>query len=528
MVDAPTLWPRRVDGRAWCGSGWAQAIASGGLHAVALGPWAAGVSAVFPALLQTAALIWLIVTLARQRSARSGAMVAWLHGSAWLVGATGWMFVSLNRFGGLPAVLSAAAVGLLCMALALYMALLGWAWLRFRRGSAGLDAFLFGVLWLLAELARALIFTGFPWGGSGYALIDTPLQKLAPWVGVYGMGAIWATVLAFAVLVWLKGAAKGAGRWMGGVFAVLLALALSVWPASQHTRLHGQPLSVALLQSNVAQDEKFDADMLGEMLLWHAKQLREVQAELIVAPETAIPLLQHQLPEGYWQSIREMFADGGERAALIGMPLGSLDAGYSNSVVGLSSGHAEPYRYDKHHLVPFGEFIPLGFRWFVNLMNMPLGDFTRGPLAARSFDLRGQRVGPNICYEDLFGEELATRFLDADAAPTVFANVSNLAWFGDTVAIHQHLQIARMRSLEFQIPTIRSTNTGATVVIDHRGLVTQRLAGQTRGVLLAQVQGMQGVTPYAAWVGRVGLWPVALCCVLMVAGFAWPALRRRP
>ncbi len=436
------------------------------------------------------------------------------------------MFVSLNRFGGLPAVPSAVAVGLLCMALAGYMALLGWIWIRFRKGSAGLDSLLFGTLWLLAELARALIFTGFPWGASGYALIDTPWAKLAPWVGVYGMGAAWATVVAFAVLVWLRGASLGASRWLGLVAALMVIGLLSAWPASPHTRAHGQSLNVALLQSNVAQDEKFDANMLGEMLVWHAQQLRDVQADLVVAPETAIPLLPNQLPEGYWEGIQEMFSAGSGRAALIGMPLGSLDTGYSNSIVGLSADSTEPYRYDKHHLVPFGEFIPLGFRWFVNLMNMPLGDFSRGPLAAPSFALRGQRVAPNICYEDLFGEELATRFRDEDAAPTVFANVSNLAWFGDTVAIHQHLQIARMRSLEFQIPTIRSTNTGATVVIDHLGRVTDRLAGQTRGALLAQVQGMQGVTPYAAWVGQIGLWPVALGAALMVAGFAAPALRR--
>lgn len=518
---------------------WWLAFFSGGLHALALSPWVAGLHGALPALLQTAALAWLVSTLAGQHAPRAGALVAWVHASVWLVGATGWMFVSLHHFGGLPAWLSALAVALLCMALSGYLALAGALWQRFRRGSPWSDALLFGALWLLAELARALIFTGFPWGASGYALIDTPWARLAPWLGVYGMGAIWATLVALATLGASgarafgvrgvrSGVEPGRRRWLMLLPLLGLTIGLAAWSPEQHTRPHGQPLKVALLQSNVAQDEKFDARMLGSMLAWHGQQLLQAQADLVVAPETAIPLLPEQLPQGYWDGIRAMFGPGQGRAALIGVPLGSLEAGYSNSVVGLSPDRAQPYRYDKHHLVPFGEFIPLGFRWFVNMMNMPLGDFSRGPLSAPSFVVKGQRVGPNICYEDLFGEELASRFVRPDAAPTIFANVSNLAWFGDTVAIHQHLQIARMRSLEFQIPTIRSTNTGATVVIDHLGRVAQRMPGQTRGVLLAQVQGQVGVTPYAAWAGRAGLWPLVVVGLLVVLVKVWPALRRRP
>lgn len=497
---------------------WWTSLVSGGLHALALTPWVAHVHSMLPALLQTVALAWLVATLSRQRTVRAGALVAWLHGSVWLVGATGWMFVSLHRFGGLPAWLSALAVGLLCMALSGYLALLGALWSRWRCAAPWRDASLFGALWLLAELARALIFTGFPWGASGYALIDTPWDHLAPWLGVYGMGALWATLVAGAVLGGLCGRVSMVRR-MGALAPVVgVTLGLAVWSPSLHTRPHGQPLSVALLQSNVAQDEKFDARMLGHMLVWHAEQLQRARADLVVAPETAIPLLPEQLPEGYWDGIRVMFGPGSGRAALIGVPLGSLEAGYSNSVVGLTSEVGQPYRYDKHHLVPFGEFIPWGFRWFVDMMNMPLGDFSRGPLAAPSFAVKDQRVGPNICYEDLFGEELASRFVRPETAPTLFANVSNLAWFGDTVAIHQHLQIARMRSLEFQVPTIRSTNTGATVVIDHLGRVVERMPTQTRGVLMAEVQGHAGVTPYAAWAGRAGLWP--LVCLGLAAVLA--------
>jgi apolipoprotein N-acyltransferase len=174
------------------------------------------------------------------------------------------------------------------------------------------------------------------------------------------------------------------------------------------------------------------------------------------------------------------------------------------------------YRYDKHHLVPFGEFIPTGFRWFTQLMNIPLGDFNRGPVGPASFAVHGERIGANICYEDLFGEELAARFEDDATAPTIFANISNIGWFGDTIAIDQHLQISRMRALEFERPMLRATNTGATVVIDHHGRVTHSLPRFTQGVLEGTVQGRTGLTPFAWWAARVGLWPLGLGALIIV------------
>lgn len=503
----------QVSRRAWgAPGGWA--LAAGTVHALALSPWASGVHPMLPAAMQTLALWGLVRLLLSTASAGQGARLAWWYGTAWLVGATGWIYVSLHHFGGLPAWMAAAAVVLLSGALSGYLAALGAAWVRWRSGTWWRDALMFSGLWLLVELARALIFTGFPWGASGYGLIDTPLDRLAPWLGVYGMGAVWAAAVA-----WL---ACGGRRWLAPVPLVGLLLGLAVLPTVRFTQPHGPTLSVALLQSNVPQDEKFSAERQIGMLAWHARQLQEAQADLVMAPETAIPLLPEQLPEGYWEALVAQFGPGSQRAALIGVPLGSFEQGYSNSVVGLQApqaGQAQPYRYDKHHLVPFGEFIPTGFHWFVAMMNMPLGDFSRGPLVAPSFDVRGQRIAPNICYEDLFGEEIAARFVDAARSPTILANVSNLAWFGDTVAIAQHLQIARMRSLEFQVPSIRSTNTGATVAIDAFGRVTARLATQTRGILHASVQGHVGQTPFALWAGRFGLWPlVGLGLLLAMAG----------
>ncbi|HZT56406.1 MAG TPA: apolipoprotein N-acyltransferase, partial [Burkholderiaceae bacterium] len=200
---------------------------------------------------------------------------------------------------------------------------------------------------------------------------------------------------------------------------------------------------------------------------------------------------------------------------------------YTNSVFGVGPQFQGVYRYNKHHLVPFGEFIPFGFRWFTEMMNIPLGDFNRGPISAASFAFRGERVGANICYEDLFGEELAARFRAPAGAPTIFANISNIGWFGDTAAITQHLQISRMRALEFQRPMLRATNTGATAVIDHTGRVTASLPRLTQGVLDGEVQGRTGLTPFAWWASRWGLWPPTLLALLIVASAVF-ARRREP
>ena len=261
-------------------------------------------------------------------------------------------------------------------------------------------------------------------------------------------------------------------------------------------------------------------------LQWYADALRDSRSDLVVAPETAIPVLPQQLPTGYWDALKARYANG-DQVALIGIPMGTYSQGFTNSVLALSATAPEPWRYDKHHLVPFGEFIPPLFKWFTQLMNIPLGDFNRGAVGQASFSFRGQRLAPNICYEDLYGEELAARFVDPATAPTILVNVSNIGWFGDTVAIDQHLQISRMRALEFQRPLVRATNTGATAMLDHHAQVTASLPRLTRGVLEGPVQGRNGITPYAWWVSRFGLWPLwGLAIVVLI----WAArqVRRRP
>ena len=468
--------------------------------------------------LQLACIAVLAGQAARATTPRRAAGVGLSFGTAWVGAGTWWLFISMHRYGGLPGWMAALAVLGLAAFLSLYLALAFAAFARWRCGRPFADAMLFAALWLLAELARGVIFTGFPWVASGYAHVDSPLARLAPWVGVYGIGCVAAGLAAWAAFAWMQGGSPAWRRAAGlaGMATVLAALALT--PAAEFTRPTGM-LSVTLLQGNIPQDEKFESTRQAAALEWHLQALGAARSDLVVAPETAIPFLPQQMPEGVWDGLQARFASG-PTAALVGLPLGDDEVGYTNSAAGFAPGQPL-YRYDKQHLVPFGEFIPAGFRWFTRLMDIPLGDFNRGPLVAPSFAVGRERVAPNICYEDLFGEELAARFEDVAQAPTILANISNIGWFGESSAIDQHLQISRMRTLELQRPMLRATNTGATVVIDHRGEVRNRLAPHTRGVLEARVQGREGLTPFVHWASRFDLWPLWLAATLGVAFAAW-------
>jgi apolipoprotein N-acyltransferase len=509
--------PKAERGWRWA----ALALLPGALMAWAFTPWADALGRWCPPAASALAMGLLVALLAKAERPGQGAWAAWGYSVAWITGGTIWLYVSLHQFGGLPGWLALSAIVALSAALSGYMALAGAAWVRWRRAAWWQSAVLFGALWLLAEVARALIFTGFPWAASGYAWVDSPVAALAPWLGVYGMG--WAVATGLAALVLARSVAVGIA--LAGVL-----LALGWLGGGQFAQPVGRPLSVTLIQGNVPQNEKFEATYQIAAMGWHAEQLLAAKGDLVMAPETVIPMLPADLPPGFWEKLLRHFQQG-PTAALLGVPLGSFEQGYTNSVAGMSSGTVgQPggfYRYNKYHLVPFGEFIPWGFHWFVRLMNMPLGDFSRGPVDAPSFEVAGQWVGPNICYEDLFGEDLAARFVrsGAEPPPTILANVSNLAWFGRDVAIFQHLQIARLRSMEFQRPTLRATNTGATVVIDHRGVVLASQPPNTRGVLKAQVQGMQGLTPFARWAGPWGVGPLVGVALALVVGFGLVARR---
>jgi len=352
--------------------------------------------------------------------------------------------------------------------------------------------------WLLAELARATWLSGFPWIASGYAHTVGPLAAWAPWIGIYGITALAA--LASAGLVLMKERA-----WAWAAPALLLPLAGLLLP-QDFTTSTGR-MAVSLVQPSIPQDQKFDAARFAANLEVLAQLIESAKGQVVITPESVVPVPLVELDPATLTRLSRP-----ERPALLGAFLGSADEGWVNSVVALGS----DYHYGKHHLLPFGEFIPPGFGWFVRAMNIPLDDQARGD-HQRPWAVAGQRLRPLICYEDLFGEDVVQSAVGPDAA-TVFVNVSNLAWFGTLMIQDQHLQFSQMRALEFQRPVVRSTNTGATAVIDHQGRVTARMPTLERGVLEAAVDGRTGTTPYAYWLNALGLWPLWGIALLTLMG----------
>ncbi|WP_394754966.1 apolipoprotein N-acyltransferase [Rhodoferax sp.] len=463
-----------------------------------------------------------------RRNWRLGALWGCLFSTAWLIGSFGWTYVAMHTYAGLPSWLAALAVLALAALLALYYTAICGLFVALAPVNRAFAAIVFASLWLLAELARGIWWTGFGWGAAGYSHVEGPLAGYAPWLGVYGLCAL-AAWLAMSLVQIVAPDASWRQR------AITLAAALGLLALPQLQRLDGADsagssgrLAVTLLQGNIPQNEKFEPGSGVPLALqWYAEQLTHSRTALVISPETALPVLPQQLPPAYWRALQLRFASG-QQAALIGTPLGNAQDGYTNSVVGLKPGQSQPWRYDKHHLVPFGEFIPPMFKWFTAMMNIPLGDFNRGAPRQAPFEWQGQRLSPNICVEDLYSEELGLLFSEPAQAPTILVNVSNLAWFGNGWAMDQHLQIARLRALEFARPLVLATNTGLTAIVDHRGRVTHALARNTRGALVGEVEGRTGVTPYAWWVSRYGLWPLWLLALAVVGLGTRSGLRKRP
>ena len=485
--------------------------------------------------LQCVSLIILAYRIDRSSTGKQTFAKAWLFSLAWMAGSIWWLFISMNSYGGLSAPLAALAVGLMSAGLALFYGAAAWLYHAVCKTGVGVvaRAGAFAAVWTLAELVRGTLWTGFPWGAVGYAHVDSWLHHWAAWVGVYGLCAI-AAFIAMALAAQRHDHRPAARPTQIFVIGLMVVLA-GTWITSPSRNasdeaVAAQPLSVTLLQGNIPQNLKF-GEGVDRALRDYRDALLSSASDLTVTPETAIPLIQQQMPERYWQQLDTHFSKGAQ-AALIGLPLAMRSAQgqlqYSNSAIALmpqiTPASTASYQYDKHHLVPFGEFVPPLFHWFVRMMEIPLGDFTRGDMAQPSLSFKGERIAPNICYEDLFGEELARSFADPDKAPTLMVNLSNIAWFGDTVAIDQHLNISRMRALELGRPMLRATNTGATAIINAQGQVTHRLPSAVKGALTAEVYGVHGpITPYAQWVSVWGLWPLAglaILTLLIVASMA--------
>jgi len=406
-----------------------------------------------------------------------------------------WVHISIHTFGGVPLALSLLLTVMLVVYLALFPACLGWVLAKVFPGVSVYAARL-KLLWIMPaawvgfELLRGWLFTGFPWLSLGYSQIETPLRGYAPWFGVYGVS--WGVAVTAGLLVLMI---------FGRVLSLRLAYAgllLGVWGTgywltmTQWTQAEGEPLKVSLLQGNVSQDLKWLAEVRQPTIDLYTDLTRQNwDSDLIIWPEAALPDFYHRAQPVLDQLSREAREQGA--SLLVGtLYLDQESQRYYNSMVALG---AEPDFYHKRHLVPFTEYLPLRnvFGGLVEFMQVPMSNFSSGADDKRTLRAAGQQIGISICFEDAFGEEVIEALPDA----TLLVNVSNDAWFGDSIAPHQHLQIARMRALETGRPLLRATNTGVSAVVDYDGSIIASEPQFQVAVVRASVQPRTGITPYA-------------------------------
>ncbi|MGA7949249.1 MAG: apolipoprotein N-acyltransferase [Thiobacillaceae bacterium] len=445
-------------------------------------------------------------------------VAGWLYGLGFFGVGVSWVYVSLHTYGEMAAPLALLATFLFCALLATFPALAGGMQDRRKAGGVVQLLLLLPAAWTLLEWVRGWIFTGFPWLAIGYSQVpDSPFAGYAPLLGVYGVSFVTALTAGALAWVWQSRASLATAS-RGMMLVLALIAAGGALKTINWTRPLGAPLSVALVQGNIPQQIKWEPEAAAASLKVYRQLAESTRARLVVLPETALAIFFSNLPETYKNELRRI---GQERDGdvLAGVPTGNSSGPYLNSVV--SFGAAPTQFYHKHHLVPFGEFIPPGFGWVLQLLHIPLSDFSRGGARQKPLSVAGQEVAVDICYEDAFGEEI----IRALPSATLLVNVSNDAWFGDGFAARQHRQISQMRALETGRMMLRATNTGATAIIDVKGRVVGELDLFRRGILQGRAQGYRGMTPYARW-GNVPV-VAGLAILLVVAGLGQRFVKRR-
>lgn len=429
-----------------------------------------------------------------------------------------WIYISLHDVGGMNTALSCMAVFLLSAYMAIYFALATMTLSIFHQSR--FTGLFLAAGWVLLEFLRGYIFTGFPWMGLAESQVNGPFSVIAPYFG--GLACTFLLVFVSWQLLQLR--KDPFSSTISLIFVIAFTTLSSLW---SFTKPIGEPLKVELIQGNFSQSMIFKPEGVLKQIEFYFAAMTRSSAELIVAPETAFPWPENNLPSGAIEALQKHVNQQGNNLlfGVIGRHAKPKDGReFSNRALGLSPSNP-PYLYDKNHLVPFGEFIPPGFHWFVNAFNVPLSDFARGGVDQENFFIQRQNQEPllaavTICYEDVFGGELASRIRNSATSTNILINLTNLAWFGDSQASSQQLRLSQLRSLETGLPALRATNTGITSVLGSDGKVLASLPEFTQASLITQVQAYAGKTPYVRW----GNFPIlSISCVLLI----WGLIRHR-
>jgi apolipoprotein N-acyltransferase len=484
------------------------ALIAGGALVLSFAPFG-----VYPLAVLSLALLYQAL---RGLDGRAAFALGWVFGLALLGLGVAWIRISLNEFGNMSALVANLLMLAFVAAMALYYAL-AVLLVRLIEGPMPVGWFgpvlVFPSVWVLLEWLRSWLFTGFPWLLAGVGQLDGPLGGLAPVLGIHGLSL---AVAVSAGLLWGIAAWRGQARLRAavGLFVIWLIAGLLWWvewtrPATGGA---GDPIRVSVIQGNVEQSVKWDPDGLMPTLDVYLGLTRDhLDSNLILWPETAIPEFFHNVEAPLIRPLGETAREHGAEI-VIGIPVIEAEDRYYNALISLGSAEDS---YFKRHLVPFGEFLPFKAQLgpLIDWFEVPMSDFSRGTAQRPLLQVGSWQVGASICYEDVFADEVRQALPEAD----YLINVSNDAWFGDSLAPHQHLQFARLRALETGRWLVRATNTGISAIIDPHGKVRERLPSFERAALTGTIQARVGATPFVIFGSIV---PVGIAAMMLVAGVA--------
>lgn len=437
----------------------------------------------------------------QQSSVKQAFVQGFAFGFMQFVVGVSWVYVSLKTYGNMPVVMAGAAVVLFVIALALFIAVSGYVFARLRSSSVIVNAGLFAALWTIAEWLRSITLTGFPWLDAGYSQTTQWLSGFAPLGGVYLVSFVLTLVSALLVTAVLSNA------WFRVASVSAIAVLLAVGGFSQQkvwTQPVGQPVNIAVVQANIPIEQKWQPSYRQQLFDKYRRLTPETSVDLAVWPETALPLYLHQTNDAFWQYFTPQ--QGG---LLAGISELDADTGKAYNAAVLDCG-GERQVYRKRHLVPFGEYLPLRplLGWVLDYLQLPMSDFSSWK-QPQSLQCKGMDLALSICYEDAFANEVR-RDLGAGG---VLVNISEDAWFGNSLAPHQRVQMAQMRAMELGRPMVRSANTGPSTFIASDGEILASTKQFVEATLLHEVQPRTGKTPF----NRFGIWIVYLSLMVVVA-----------
>jgi len=448
-----------------------------------------------------------------QVNPRRAAWLGYWFGLGFFGVGVSWVFVAIYTFGHTPIYLAAVMTFISVSVLACCIAIQGYLSVYFIKkfnisNQVMISVIIFPLFWVLLEWFRGWFMTGFPWLNLGYSQTDSLLSGFAPLIGVYGVSLVVTISSSLLMVLLLIKSNNNKTR----VFVGLMSIWIAGYSLSQinWTEKAGEPLKVSLVQGNVEQINKWDPDHFeNRVQRYFSLTQKHWDSDLVIWPENSLTLFYHQMAEKYLNPLISE-AKQNKTDIIFGLPVLNRDTGeYFSSLMSLSE---KPAFYHKSHLVPFGEFIPLAslLRGLITFFDLPMSGFTAGEKDQKLLIAAGQKIAPTICYEDAFGEELI-RFLPE---ATLIINASNNAWYGDSFAPHQHLQISQMRALETGRDVMRVTTNGISALINHTGKITERSPQFKAHVVTGFVQPRTGATPYVT----LGNYPVLFLILFGLVG----------